>query len=130
MATKTGPASGLSDLTLIDRYRGAGSAEGVGLTYHIAVVFRSASHPDSYYTDINEDGTLHVIDAAKRHRVPRVVHCSTVGVHGQIMQIPRTEESPYNPGDIYQVTNLKGEKRMQEAIAAGLPGVIFRPAGL
>jgi len=106
------------------------AAEGVEVIYHIAAVFRTAGHPDSYYTDINETGTVNVINAAKKHGTPRTVHCSTVGVHGHVSEIPSDEDSPYNPGDIYQVTKLEGEKRMQEAISEGLPGVIFRPAGM
>lgn len=106
------------------------AAQGAEVIYHIAAVFRTAGHPDSYYTDINETGVVNVINAAKKLGTPRTVHCSTVGVHGHVSQIPSNEQSPYNPGDIYQVTKLEGEKRMQEAIASGFPGVIFRPAGM
>ncbi|MEM9019208.1 MAG: NAD-dependent epimerase/dehydratase family protein [Planctomycetota bacterium] len=106
------------------------AAEGAEVIYHIAAVFRTAGHPDSYYTDINEGGVVNVIDAAKALGTPRTVHCSTVGVHGHVSEIPSNEDSPYNPGDVYQVTKLEGEKRMQEAIAEGFPGVIFRPAGM
>lgn len=106
------------------------AAEGVELIQHIAAVFRTAGHPDSYYHDVNVAGVENVIAAAKHHGTPRTVHCSTVGVHGHVSQIPSDETSPYNPGDIYQDTKLAGEQRMQDAIADGFPGVIFRPAGM
>ncbi len=106
------------------------AAEGVELIQHIAAVFRTAGHPDSYYHDVNVAGVENVIAAAKHHGVPRTVHCSTVGVHGHVSKIPSDETAPYNPGDIYQDTKLAGEKKMQEAIADGFPGVIFRPAGM
>ena len=106
------------------------AAQGVDLIQHIAAVFRTAGHPDSYYEDVNVGGVENVIAAARHHGVARTVHCSTVGVHGHVSQIPSDESAPYNPGDIYQVTKLAGEQKMREAINAGLPGVIFRPAGM
>lgn len=108
----------------------ARAAEGVSVIYHIAALFRTAGHPDSYYHDVNVAGVEHVLAAAKKHGVARTVHCSTVGVHGHVSQIPSDENSPYNPGDIYQVTKLEGEKKAQDAIARGEPVTIFRPAGI
>jgi len=106
------------------------AAEGVAIIYHIAAVYRTAGHPDSYYRAVNVGGTEHVLAAAERHRVARTVHCSTIGVHGDVKEIPCTEDSPFNPGDIYQETKLEGELKAQAAFAAGLPGVVFRPAGM
>ena len=91
---------------------------------------RSTGPPDSYYHDVNVAGTENVLIAAQQHGVERTVHCSTIGVHGDVKEIPCREESPYNPGDIYQITKLDGELKAQEAFAAGLPGTIFRPAGI
>ena len=118
------------DLTDADAV--ARMAEGADTLYHIGALFRTAGHPDSYYADVNEGGTVHVIEAAIRHGVRRTVHCSTVGVHGHVSEIPSDESAPYNPGDIYQVTKLAGEERFREAMAAGrlLGGSIFRPAGI
>lgn len=106
------------------------AAAGVERIYHIAAVFRTAGHPDSLYYDVNVHGTEHVLEAASRHRVARTIHCSTIGVHGDIKEIPCTEETAFNPGDIYQETKLKGELKARAAFEQGLPGVIFRPAGI
>lgn len=106
------------------------AAQDVHTIYHIAAVFRTAGHPDSYYRAINAGGVQNVVDAARIHGVVRTVHCSTVGVHGHVSEIPSTETSAFNPGDIYQETKLEGELIIREAIDAGLPGVIFRPAGI
>jgi len=108
----------------------ASAAEGVGKIFHIAAVFRTAGHPDSYYYDVNVGGTENVLEAARRHGVERVIHCSTIGVHGDVSQVPSTEESPYNPGDIYQRTKLAGEQVAREAFAKGLPGTIVRPSSI
>jgi nucleoside-diphosphate-sugar epimerase len=106
------------------------AAEGVSRIYHIAAVFRTAGHPDSYYYDVNVGGTENVLAAARRHKVARTIHCSTIGVHGDCEEIPCTEASPFNPGDVYQESKLKGELAARAAFAGGLPGVIFRPAGI
>ena len=116
------------DITDADAVKRA--AEGVELIQHVAAIFRTAGHADQYYHDVNVKGVEHVIAAARHHGTPRTVHCSTVGVHGHVSTIPADEDAPYNPGDIYQDTKLEGEKVMQQAIAEGLPGVIFRPAGM
>lgn len=106
------------------------AAAGVDCIYHIAAVFRTAGHPDDYYYDVNVGGTDNVLRAAKCHGVARVVHCSTIGVHGDVAEIPCHEETPFNPGDIYQVTKLEGEQLARAAFANGLPGSIVRPASI
>lgn len=106
------------------------AAEGVEIIYHIAAVYRTAGHPDEYYESINVDGVQNIIDAARLHKVSRAVHCSTIGVHGDIEEIPSNEESPFNPGDIYQRTKLAGEELFATAMNDGLEGAIFRPGAI
>lgn len=106
------------------------AAEGVCKIFHMAAVYRTARHPDAYYYEVNVGGTRNVLEAAWRQGVERVVHCSTVGVHGDVRQVPSTEDSPLNPGDVYQRTKLEGERAAREAFAAGLPGTVVRPAAI
>lgn len=106
------------------------AVDGVDAVYHIAAVYRTAGHSDAYYRAVNVGGTRNVLDAAARHRIGRVVHCSTVGVHGAIRDIPTHEGSPFNPGDVYQETKLEGELAAQAAFREGLPGVVVRPAAI
>jgi dihydroflavonol-4-reductase len=103
---------------------------GMETVYHVAAVYRTAGHPDDYYHAVNVGGTRNVLDSAARHGVGRVVHCSTVGVHGAIREVPSHEDSPFNPGDVYQETKLEGELAAQEAFRQGLPGVVVRPAAI
>lgn len=106
------------------------AAEGAWKIFHVAAVFRTAGHPDGHYYDVNVGGTRNVMEAARRQGVERVVHCSTVGVHGDVRDVPSTEESPLNPGDIYQKTKLAGEEAAREAFARGLPGAVVRPGAI
>jgi len=108
----------------------ARAVEGVQLIYHIAGAFRTAGHSDALYMDVNVGGTANVMAAATRHGVPRVVHNSTIGVHGDVREIPCTEDSPFNPGDAYQRSKAEGERCAQEAFASGLPGTVCRPSSV
>ena len=104
------------------------AVKGMTQVYHIAACYRTAGHPDGYFHDVNVRGTEHVLQAARKSDCERVVHCSTVGVHGSVPVTPADETAPFAPGDIYQVTKLEGEKRARKAQQAGQPVAIFRPA--
>lgn len=106
------------------------AAKACQVIYNIAALYRSAKFPDSVYHDVNVGGTENVLHAARKHGVQRVVHCSTVGVHGKVKKLPVDESAPFAPGDIYQVTKLAGEMKAREAAEQGLPVVIARPAGI
>ncbi len=106
------------------------AAEGCDVVYHIAAVYREAKHGDDYYQRINVGGTKNVVDAVERGHAGRMVHCSTVGVHGDIQRIPADENAPFSPGDIYQESKLEGERLVSERIRGGLAAVIFRPLGI
>jgi nucleoside-diphosphate-sugar epimerase len=106
------------------------AAKGVREIYHLAAAFRVAGQPDDFYRDVNVRGTENVVAAARKNGVERLIHCSTIGVHGDVKEIPSTEASPFNPGDIYQQTKLEGELVTRAAIEESLPGVIVRPASI
>ena len=98
--------------------------------FHIAAVYRTANHPDSYYRRINTDSVRYVLDAARKHAVRRVVHCSTGGVHGDVREMPANEQTAYNAGDIYQRSKLEGELLAQAAMREGAPVSVVRPTGI
>jgi dihydroflavonol-4-reductase len=103
------------------------AAAGAEQIYHIASAFRTAAHRQSYYRNVNVGGTLNVLDAARRAGCERVVHCSTVGVHGHIDDPPADENYRTRPGDVYQRTKLEAEIAAQDAIRRGQPVSIVRP---
>ena len=99
--------------------------------YHIAATYREAGQPDSAYRAINVDGTRNVLEAAARAGAPRVVHCSTGGVHGHIEHPPANEDAPFNPGDVYQETKLEAEQLAREyGRTHGSTSSIARPIGI
>ena len=109
----------------------AGATAGVATVYNIAAIYRQAGIPSSEYRAVNVDGVGALIRASATAGVRRVVHCSTVGVHGDIEHPPANEDAPLRPGDIYQETKVEGERAAQEAAAAaGIELVIARPSGI
>ena len=107
------------------------AADGVDVIYHIAALYREAGLPESEYRAVNVEAVGTLVDAARRGGVRRVVHCSTVGVHGDIKHPPANEDAPLRPGDIYQRTKLEGEEAARETAArTGVEVVIARPTGI
>ena len=107
------------------------AASGVDVVYHIAAIYRQAGLKDAEYRAVNADAVRTVIEAAARGGARRVVHCSTVGVHGDVEGPPANEDAPLKPGDIYQVTKLEGERVALDASrSTGVEVVIARPTGI
>ena len=107
------------------------AAAGADVVYHIAAIYRQAGLKDEEYHAVNADAVRTVIEAAARAGARRVVHCSTVGVHGDVEHPPANEDAPLRPGDVYQVTKLEGERVAREAARdAGVEVVIARPTGI
>jgi nucleoside-diphosphate-sugar epimerase len=105
--------------------------EGIGVVYHLAGAYREGKLFRQELMKTNVEGTKNVLDAALKAGVQRFVHCSTIGVHGDIANPPGTEESPYRPGDSYQESKVEGERLVRRYMAQGsLPIVIFRPGGV
>ena len=76
------------------------------------------------YRAVNAVGRRCVVEAAARGGARRVVHCSTVGVHGDVEHPPANEDAPLKPGDIYQETKLEGER-----LARGRGGAAWHRGG-
>jgi len=109
----------------------AAAADGVDVVYHIAAIYRQAGLPDETYRAVNATAVRNIVEAAARGGAKRVVHCSTVGVHGDVEHPPANEDAPLRPGDVYQVTKLEGEQLAREAAArVGVEVTIARPTGI
>jgi len=105
--------------------------EGADIVVHLVSNFRTASGPPESYRQINLKGTENVLDASMDAGVRRFVHCSTIGVHGSVKSTPASEDSPYNPGDLYQETKMEAELACQRAIKkGGMEIVVVRPCSL
>ena len=115
----------LRDRSALDR-----AVDGVERVYHIAAMYRQAGLPADTYRAVNALAVRDIIEASAKAGVRRVMHCSTVGVHGDVEHPPANEDAPLKPGDVYQETKLEGERLAREASAKyGIEVTIARPTG-
>lgn len=115
----------ITDADLVDR-----STEGMDVVFHLAAAFRELDVPDSHYYDVNVNGTRHVMESAVKHKLTKVVYCSTQGVHGHIQSPPGNENSPIAPADYYQETKYLGEKVVNEFSQSTILSTIIRPTAI
>ncbi len=107
------------------------AVQGIDVVYNLAAVYRQAGISTETYREVNATAVGRLIEAGARAGVRRIVHCSTVGVHGDIEHPPANEDAPLKPGDIYQVTKVEGESIARDAAArTGAEVVIARPTGI
>ncbi len=109
----------------------ARAIEGTSIIFNVAALFREAKFPDSEYVAVNADAPRKIVELAADSRVRRVIHCSTIGVHGGVNGRPADEDAPFEPGDIYQTTKLAGElAAREESERLGVPLAVVRPASI
>lgn len=92
-------------------------------------VTRSETEPDRFF-ETNVEGTRRVLEAAVRHRVPRVVHVSTDEVYGPALDHPfREDDKP--PGEGRATSAYARSKAVADDLARSyadrLDVVVVRP---
>lgn len=106
--------------------------EGVDVVFNIAARFQETEDTEKGYDLVNNRGAVRLAETAARMEVSRFIHCSTIGVHGDVKEIPATEETPFNPMDLYHRTKLDGELAILEMARKIAPGgmtvTVNRPA--
>ncbi|MGH7864199.1 MAG: hopanoid-associated sugar epimerase [Candidatus Binataceae bacterium] len=107
------------------------AALGCEEIYHVAADYRLWVPDPPQMFAANLDGTRHVLEAARRAGVARLVHTSTVGALGIAHDSPGTEDTPVAYADMvgpYKQSKFLAERAAIEAARAGLPVVIVNPS--
>lgn len=103
--------------------------EEVEIVYHLASAHLDVALTDEHYRRVNVEGTLCLLEAALLAGVRRFVHCSSVGVIGDVEYPPADEITDCHPTNIYEKTKLEGERAALDfSRRTGLPVVVMRPA--
>ena len=88
-----------------DAVRGA---DGV---FHLAALWLDECVNDPRAAvDVNVGGTFNVIEACQLEVVHRTVFSSSASVYGNALEIPMTEEHPFNNRTFYGATKIAGEQ--------------------
>ena len=82
--------------------------EGIDVVYHLASAHLDVSLSDEHYHRVNVGATLSLLEAARQAGVRRFVHCSSVGVIGDVKHPPADETTECDPVNIYERTKLEG----------------------
>ena len=114
----------ITDETLLKKI-----VEGVEVVYHLASAHLDVSLSDEHYRRVNVGATLSLLESARKAGVKRFVHCSSVGVIGDVETPPADETTDCHPTNIYERTKLEGEREaLAYARRTGFAVVVMRPA--
>ncbi len=77
---------------------------------HLAALWLLQCHeyPRSAF-DVNIRGTFNVLEACRNHQTKRLVYSSSASVYGDAVELPMTEEHPFNNRTFYGATKIAGE---------------------
>ena len=99
----------IRDRVALDR-----TLQDIDVVMHLAAMHTHVGASDRDFHEINVQGARNVVEVAQRRGVRRVVHVSTIGVHGDTGRAGVSEDSPYAPMDVYTRTKLEGELTVRE----------------
>ncbi len=107
-----------------------GKLKDIKIVFNVAAMYREEVSR-AEFDQVHVEGARALLDEAIAAGVERFVHCSTVGVQGEIKNPPATETAPFNPGDDYQASKLEGEKLALSYFKDNrINGVVVRPVGI
>jgi dTDP-glucose 4,6-dehydratase len=103
---------------------------GMRVVFHLAALI---AIPYSYdaplqYVRTNVEGTLNVLQAARRQGIRRLVHTSTSEVYGSARRVPIDEEHPLQGQSPYAASKIGADKLVESFHRSfGVPVVTLRP---
>lgn len=104
--------------------------EGAEAVYHLAAL---GSVPYSYtaprsFVDTNVIGTLHVLEAVRACRTPRMIHTSTSETYGTARTVPISETHVLQAQSPYAASKIAADKLVESYyLSFGTPVVTLRP---
>ncbi len=58
---------------------------------------------------VNIEGTFNVLEACVNHNVKKLIYSSSASVYGDAIEVPMTEDHPFNNKNFYGATKISGE---------------------
>jgi NAD dependent epimerase/dehydratase len=124
-----------SDMEIIagdvcDPWRVYSALEGVEVVFHLAALI---GIPYSYlaphsYMKTNADGTLNILEAARRLGTKRILCTSTSEVYGSARYVPIDEDHPLQGQSPYSASKIAADKMAEAYYSSfGVPVTIVRP---
>ena len=101
-----------SRLDVTDRGAVASAVAGASphVVYHLAAILSATGEKIPHVTyDVNHNGTYHMLEACREHRVPTLMYASTIAAFGPGLPDPVPNEVSMRPSTMYGVTKVAGE---------------------
>ncbi len=84
--------------------------EEVDYVFHLAAMWllHCKDYPRTAF-DVNIAGTFNVLESCVKHKVKKLIYSSSASVYGDAVEVPMTEEHPFNNKNFYGATKIAGE---------------------
>jgi len=84
--------------------------QGVDGVVHLAAMWllHCKDFPRTAF-NVNIEGTFNVLEACVNNNIQRLIYSSSASVYGDAVQVPMTEEHPFNNRNFYGATKIAGE---------------------
>lgn len=95
----------IRDIDLLDD-----AMKDVDYVFHLAAMWllHCKDFPRTAF-EVNVAGTFNVLEACVKNNVKKLVYSSSASVYGDAVQVPMTEEHPFNNQNFYGATKISGE---------------------
>ena len=95
----------IRDIDLLDD-----AMKGVDYVFHLSAMWllhckdfpRTAFH-------VNIEGTFNVLESCVKNKIKKLIYSSSASVYGDAIQVPMSEDHPYNNKNFYGATKICGE---------------------
>jgi UDP-glucose 4-epimerase len=86
------------------------AVKGKDYVFHLAALWllHCYDYPRSAF-HVNVEGTFNVLEACVRHNVKKLIYSSSASVYGDAVELPMTEDHPYNNKTFYGATKIACE---------------------
>lgn len=85
--------------------------KGVDYVIHLAALWllQCYEYPRAAF-DVNIRGTFNVLEACVNNKIKKLIYSSSASVYGDAVEIPMTEDHPFNNKTFYGATKIAGEQ--------------------
>lgn len=119
----------LLEADFTDRHRVDPVLPGHDVCFHLASAHLETHIGDSEYWRVNVSGTAEFVERCRQAGIGRFIHCSSVGIYGDVAQPPADESTQPNPDILYEKTKWEGERLVQKFVGLDdFDVTILRPA--
>ena len=86
------------------------AVKGKDYVFHLAALWLLHCHefPESAFK-VNIEGTFNVIQSCIKHNIKKLIYSSSASVYGNALELPMTEDHPYNNFTFYGATKIASE---------------------